>query len=294
MGKVVLTDLEGLDFSIINIKAHYHYWNNGASWETRAEGRRNSGIMCFIGCAADYYRDGELVCATQLGDVLLLPRGARYTCVFRDCQTMPSAERMDNFYVNGEPTQLTELPRHTAVNLRFDLVNTQGELLEFSPELLKFDLNTERQKNVRELLEQLVKSKRCHHELRSKRLLYQLIELLISSERSKDTENRDKLQPALDYIDENFSQQIDIPALAERCHMSVSTFRNNFKVYTGKTPKEYLLNRLVAAATDLLVNGVSVKETAEVLGFRDVGYFCRVYKQKTGTSPGKATKRTNE
>ncbi|WP_028974677.1 AraC family transcriptional regulator [Spirochaeta cellobiosiphila] len=60
---------------------------------------------------------------------------------------------------------------------------------------------------------------------------------------------------------------------------------NEFKRFTGKTLKQFWLERKLKKAEKLLTSGNSVKETAYLLGFTDPLYFSRLFKNKRGYSP---------
>lgn len=68
--------------------------------------------------------------------------------------------------------------------------------------------------------------------------------------------------------------------------------RKMFKAETGLTPHEYLLERRMKLARDLIANGMgnrysgySVAQVAEACGFMEPLYFSRVFKKYFGMSP---------
>ena len=53
------------------------------------------------------------------------------------------------------------------------------------------------------------------------------------------------------------------------------------------TPVQFKINKKIEKAKQYLAfEGKTVRETAEALGFTEVAYFCRVFKEKTGITPG--------
>ena len=98
-------------------------------------------------------------------------------------------------------------------------------------------------------------------------------------ERCMETENR--------YLQTNPCGQTEVAALAQMCHVSESCFRNLFKQYSGKTPSKYCLDNRIFRARQLLESGLySVAEVAAMVGYRDAGYFTKVFKKETGILPG--------
>ena len=79
------------------------------------------------------------------------------------------------------------------------------------------------------------------------------------------------------------------PTLAEMCeHIMLSPAQANriFKRDFGETPYQYLLNRKINAAKELLITSVRhIKEIAFSLGFTDEYYFSNIFKRKTGSAP---------
>lgn len=65
-----------------------------------------------------------------------------------------------------------------------------------------------------------------------------------------------------------------------------------FKKYTGLGVHKYFLKLKLKYAVDMLENGMSVTETAEILGFSSQGYFTKAYKRETGTLPSE--RRSNQ
>lgn len=95
-----------------------------------------------------------------------------------------------------------------------------------------------------------------------------------------------KLMPAALYIRENATENINCRHLAKLCYLSTSQFYTLFKKEFGVTPLEYKNNLILNRAINMLqYEDVSVKETAEVLGFLNDGYFCRFFKKHTGLTP---------
>ena len=48
-----------------------------------------------------------------------------------------------------------------------------------------------------------------------------------------------------------------------------------------------MIEKINKAKNLLLSGNMTVQEVARILGFENVGYFCKLFKEKTGISPGK-------
>jgi AraC-like DNA-binding protein len=78
----------------------------------------------------------------------------------------------------------------------------------------------------------------------------------------------------------------DYPALASSLGMAESTFRRRFRDATGTAPHVYLLQCRIAAARRFLAEtDRPIKELAARLGYIDVYFFSRQFKQLTGVPP---------
>ena len=96
------------------------------------------------------------------------------------------------------------------------------------------------------------------------------------------------IEPSLNYIRNNYANEITLEELAQLCNISKYYFCRIFKTVTKKTAMEYLRDYRIEIADIMLVNtDRSVTEISELCGFDDVNYFCRCYKIRYGVSPGK-------
>lgn len=84
-----------------------------------------------------------------------------------------------------------------------------------------------------------------------------------------------------------------VAALAQEFGMGVKSFRREFTKHTGKTPKQYFLERRLWTARRMLQQGRSVKETAIETGFADPLYFSRLYRKHFGAAPSKTQPSTH-
>ena len=90
------------------------------------------------------------------------------------------------------------------------------------------------------------------------------------------------------FIDEYYSNFITAEDIAEASHCSASHIRKIFRRTYGETPNKYLNRVRVEKAKEMLSSRLfTVEETALSCGFRNVYYFNKVFKQYTGTTPGK-------
>ncbi|MEM7624165.1 MAG: AraC family transcriptional regulator [Planctomycetota bacterium] len=85
---------------------------------------------------------------------------------------------------------------------------------------------------------------------------------------------------------QDWNQEPDYAQLAEDAGMSLSTLRRCFRRATGQAPHTFRLNaRISAARTMLGETHQPIKRIASTLGYCDVYYFTRQFKQAVGLAP---------
>ncbi len=89
------------------------------------------------------------------------------------------------------------------------------------------------------------------------------------------------------FLEENFSEAIDLERLAEIAGLSRFQLLRAFRRETGMTPHTYLIDRRVRAARRLLARGESVADAALACGFSDQSHLTRIFKAHAGLTPGR-------
>jgi len=94
---------------------------------------------------------------------------------------------------------------------------------------------------------------------------------------------------ALDYIEMNYPQKINLNDLACAAHVSPYHFHRIFRAQTGVSPKEYLDRIRVEKSLNRLnsVRGESITTVALDCGFSSSSRYAKVFRQIIGTSPRK-------
>ena len=88
------------------------------------------------------------------------------------------------------------------------------------------------------------------------------------------------------YIDQHYKEEIRLQQMADLVGMTPSAFSRFFKLRTGKTLNEYLVDvRLGNAARRLVDTTDSVAEVCYVCGFNTLSNFNRLFKKRKGFSP---------
>jgi AraC-like DNA-binding protein len=102
-----------------------------------------------------------------------------------------------------------------------------------------------------------------------------------------ETGARSGVARSLRYLRENLASPLNVTELAGVAGYSRHHFTRIFRRETGLAPVRYLREaRCERAAQLLATETLSVKEIAARCGFESTSYFCRVFHQTTGFSPG--------
>jgi len=89
------------------------------------------------------------------------------------------------------------------------------------------------------------------------------------------------------YAREYLADPITLAALAEAANVSVRRLHEQFSAELSTSPMEYLrILRLERAETLLRATPLSSSEIAAHCGFYDHAHFCRLFKRRTGVTPG--------
>lgn len=203
-----------------------------------------------------------------------------------------------------------------------DLYQPAGYGLVFHPDLIKgtalgknindynfFSYNTNESLHLSEKERQLVLEcfSKINFELQqspdkhSRKLIASNIELFFNyCERfydrqfiTRDTLNKGILEKFEELLNGYFASDnpfsIGVPTVAwcaDALHLSPNYFGDLIKKETGKSPQEYVQNKIIDTAKNKIYDaGKTVNEIAYELGFKYPQHFTRLFKQKTGMSP---------
>ncbi len=94
------------------------------------------------------------------------------------------------------------------------------------------------------------------------------------------------VREAIAYIEKNFQKDISVENIAAALNLNRSYFGKIFKLVTGKTPQQFLMNyRMVKAAEMLKLTQKTINEIGNAVGYANQMHFSRAFKKIYSISP---------
>jgi len=248
-----LNDIFTSDFNLDRIIATQQSWNAGERFSRLDRPRSSHGLFLITDAPAVYdMLDGTFLQA-QPGDLLLLPKGARYITTFSSADGKISHPLMINFRLTDHGGNEISLG-----NRVMRLCRDTGLLQPMFSAASQLYINTAPAK------------------LKSK-----VFEIFGNLFPIADTD-----ECAIAYIGRHYTDDLSIPALAQRCAVSETVYRKRFRQLTGMSPVRYINRLKVDKACQMLQSGdISPRQISEFLNFYSLPYFYKVFKEYTGITP---------
>lgn len=103
---------------------------------------------------------------------------------------------------------------------------------------------------------------------------------------NKLTPDSRRVKKVEEYIDQHFKEEVRLQTVADLAGMTPTAFSRFFKIRTGKTLSDYIIDIRLGYAARLLVDTTtSVVEICYESGFNNVSNFNRIFKKRKGCSP---------
>jgi AraC family transcriptional regulator len=97
---------------------------------------------------------------------------------------------------------------------------------------------------------------------------------------------RASLRAVLDYIGDNLAQNLTLAEIAHVAHISPYHFSRMFKLSTGLSPHQYVIQQRIERAKALLTNtDLSISVVAQEVGFASPSHFAQQFRRLVGISP---------
>lgn len=152
--------------------------------------------------------------------------------------------------------------------------------------VISFDGSPDIRRVLKKLVDELPMERGSRRSLAAAAVL-ELVALLHQASRAEEnSQDHTRIERARLDILMAATQKIDWIALARRQGMSHSSFRRRFREVTGRSPLDYQIEIRINQAMELLRHTKqTVEEIAEQLGYANVHFFSRQFKERTGVPP---------
>ena len=253
MTNEALNEIFTSDFNLDTIVATRQSWNSGQRFSRLDRPRSSHGLFLLADYPARYELTDGTSFVANTGDLLLLPRGARYVTTFLSPPGKESHPMMINFRLTDMEGR--EIPLGSRV---IRLRQNSGSLLPFFAAASQLYVNTAPTK-----------------------LKAQVFELFGSLFPIADLD-----ECCLAYIGRHYTDDLNIPELARRCALSETAYRRRFRLLTGMSPVRYINQLKVDKACQMLQSGdISTGQISDLLNFYSLPYFYKVFKEYVGMTP---------
>ena len=234
----------------------------GRSVNMQKCGRQSYGLLyIWSGEAVFYLEDKSVVRATN-GQLIYLPKNARYKMEYTAENTTFVVVNFDLLSEGENPFALHD----------FTVVANDDTFHAIANIMSKFELCG------------AVQNAAGHY--RKTELFYRLLSLIHNSNPGIESGQYPQIVKGVMLLKQTYLEIIAIEEFAKHSSVGVSTFRQLFRKQYGMSPLQYRNMLRIQRAKQLLeYDSCTVAEVAYASGFDNVGYFCRYYKKITGETP---------
>ena len=97
--------------------------------------------------------------------------------------------------------------------------------------------------------------------------------------------DQERLGKIYKFVEDNYSQEIDIQLVAQICNLTIPAFCNYFKKNLNQTFTDFTNEYRINQSVKMILEGLEIADICYRCGFNNVSYFGRVFKQFKGTNP---------
>ncbi|MBL4937830.1 helix-turn-helix domain-containing protein [Clostridium sp. YIM B02515] len=216
------------------------------------------------------------------GDIILIPSNKKHAT--KSYGTEPHSRIVVNFhkqYINNLLHDMKEL----------DLISI------FYPNEKVFTLPLSQRQEVERIFVNIQKELTCALPGYSIAIRLNLLSLLLilvrKKEYIKDVNKTKKasvnyMERIIEFINVNYQEKLDLNTLSDLFFINPSALSRSFRKYTGVNFSEYVNNKRITEAKQLLKNtDISIMEICASTGYNNLPYFEKTFKAHIGLSPSK-------
>lgn len=186
------------------------------------------------------------------------------------------------FFKNEEKRELTTIAENIAINLDRNLIVLHNNMLLPSPKVNNIVHINTHMSNLQARNQLIAIIDKYHHPY--------------AQQDGQRLSKRFSIEDTLHFIDTRLHSTLNEALVAEHCHLSVNYFSKMFHAHIGVSFQDYVCNARIEQAKVALIQNrdQSIANVSYILGFKDVSYFSRLFKKRTGLTPGQYRKTGNQ
>ncbi|MBQ8509963.1 MAG: helix-turn-helix transcriptional regulator [Clostridia bacterium] len=237
-----------------------------AAWKLDNPGYPDSYVLAYaVSGSVIYTFDGQRQ-TVKRGNVVFVRQGEAY-------QAVSDPDDPWSFYSCGFGIEVCD--------------EASRQILESLPHVFRCSGSSHMQSCFAEL-NRIWTTRQAGYLLKCRSLLLDILYLLLGDEKRRDLHSAhfQTITGIVETMRCSYSRSYSLEELCRMSGLSSSHFRTLFKQVTGVTAVQFQNRLKIDKAKDLIISHTcNVTEAAEAVGFRDVNYFSRIFKQLTGKSP---------
>jgi AraC-like DNA-binding protein len=197
-------------------------------------------------------------------------------------------------------TDNTHLLKFYTVNFQCFFLDAKNEKYAIKELKLPFEFVThikdgktyQRLLNLFDRLWRLHLTNAARTQMKQREVIAQILDSLLCYESKEYTSfsSRRRVDKVIQYMISNYREKLTLSKLSDFAGISPSYLNSIFRMETGKSPIDYLINLRITMAKQLLQDGFAVAKAAKETGFSDVYYFSNTFKKLEGISPSEYAK----
>ena len=252
-------------------------------WNRQGVSRKNVNLLVYIVAGEAVFTLDKTHYCVKTGDVLLIPAGTPYVA-----DTLDTCDYYF-FHFDGMMETVVALQNYPQIqkDFSFDLADVSFSKIT----LMQLTETGEGNAKLHGLMmdcEELHNSATFSGRLAIDNVLCRILLMLaqITEQRYIASGYPVVLDKMLTYIHKNLTAPITTAQLCQYCGVSESYAARIFKKHLNTTMTQYITNQKLSYAYELMRNtGMNISQIASYLGFCDVYYFSRRFKEKYGKAP---------
>ncbi len=263
---------------------HYSHFQTSSQYNSALRDKNWCSLFIFLSGNFSFLLNGHMY-TPKFGDAVVIRNHEKYTTLF------PEASQVD-YYQIYFPSEFFEKTKATNLFLKpfFDRKNADRNLI--SPDKAS---SAKMFEHLKELDSLCTSTNECRDVLMYSHII-QIMEIVYSAfvldfASHSNAKIPQKLNDAILYIHSTFSTLENVSDVASTCNISNAYLSRIFKTYLECTPNEYITRLRISHAKYLLSNGESITDVCFKSGFNNYTYFISKFKQVTGTTPSKFSKK---